>query len=322
MTTDPARHHHRRQQADGSAHRLHPRRTDRRALQELLHRSGTGRSRHQARAQRGARSPITNSPRAPGTARKPWSPTTPPPSTIATASCRACSPPRATSPSASASSRRSAGKQRRAGKSQSRGGKGQPREVGFPFQHEPRAPLAAQRHPRFRAAHDFRYAAAHTPPRSASIDPILHAGWYLLDLINEILDLAQIESGKLALSLEPTSLAEVMCECQAMIEPQGQKRGIGMTFPQLRHALLCGCRPHPAEAGAHQPSFERHQVQPGRTERSRGGMCVRQRPGTRPHQRQGHRRGPASRDAGAALSVVQPARAARPARKKARASAW
>jgi PAS domain S-box-containing protein len=72
-----------------------------------------------------------------------------------------------------------------------------------------------------------------TPSQTASIDQILHAGWYLLDLINEILDLAQIESGRLALSLEPTSLAEVMLECQAMVEPQGQKRGIKMTFPQF-----------------------------------------------------------------------------------------
>jgi len=71
-----------------------------------------------------------------------------------------------------------------------------------------------------------------TPSQAASIDQILHAGWYLLQLINEILDLAQIESGKLALSREPTSLAEVMLECQAMIEPQGQKKGIKMTFPQ------------------------------------------------------------------------------------------
>jgi PAS domain S-box-containing protein len=70
-----------------------------------------------------------------------------------------------------------------------------------------------------------------TRAQMASIEPILHAGWYLLQLINEILDLAQIESGKLALSLEPISLAEVMAECQAMIEPQGQKRGIGMSFP-------------------------------------------------------------------------------------------
>jgi signal transduction histidine kinase/CheY-like chemotaxis protein len=72
-----------------------------------------------------------------------------------------------------------------------------------------------------------------TAAQAASIDQILHAGWYLLELINEILDLAQIESGRLALSSEPTSLAEVMFECQAMIEPQGQKRGIKMEFPQF-----------------------------------------------------------------------------------------
>jgi PAS domain S-box-containing protein len=72
-----------------------------------------------------------------------------------------------------------------------------------------------------------------TPAQAESIDQILHAGWYLLELINEILDLAQIESGKLALSQEPTSLGEVLFECQAMIEPQGQKRGIKMTFPHF-----------------------------------------------------------------------------------------
>ncbi len=71
-----------------------------------------------------------------------------------------------------------------------------------------------------------------TPSQTASIDQILHAGWYLLELINEILDLAQIESGKLALSREPTALSEVLLECQAMIEPQGQKRGVTMTFPR------------------------------------------------------------------------------------------
>ena len=71
-----------------------------------------------------------------------------------------------------------------------------------------------------------------TASQAASIDQILHAGWYLLELINEILDLAQIESGKLALSPEPIALAEVMLKCQAMIEPQTQKRGIKMIFPQ------------------------------------------------------------------------------------------
>jgi len=70
-----------------------------------------------------------------------------------------------------------------------------------------------------------------TPAQKASIDQILHAGWFLLELINEILDLAVVESGRLSLSLEAVSLPEVLLECQAMIEPQAQKRGIIMTFP-------------------------------------------------------------------------------------------
>ena len=79
--------------------------------------------------------------------------------------------------------------------------------------------------------------ASDTPPPSAaqtqSIDQILKGGWYLLRLINEILDLAMIESGKVTMSQESMSLTDVLQDCQAMIEPQAQKRGIQMTFPQL-----------------------------------------------------------------------------------------
>jgi len=71
-----------------------------------------------------------------------------------------------------------------------------------------------------------------TPAQRRSIDQILQAGWYLLDLINEVLDLAMIESGKLSLSLEPLALADVMHECRAMIEPQAQQRGILVNFPE------------------------------------------------------------------------------------------
>jgi signal transduction histidine kinase/ActR/RegA family two-component response regulator len=72
-----------------------------------------------------------------------------------------------------------------------------------------------------------------TPSQKRSLDQILKAGWYLLELINEILDLARIESGKLTLSREPVSLNQVMLECQAMIKPQAQRRGIGMEFPRF-----------------------------------------------------------------------------------------
>jgi PAS domain S-box-containing protein len=70
-----------------------------------------------------------------------------------------------------------------------------------------------------------------TPAQSESILQILNAGWYLLELINEILDLAAIESGRLSMSVEPVLLDALLLECQSMIEPLAQKRGIRMSFP-------------------------------------------------------------------------------------------
>jgi len=68
--------------------------------------------------------------------------------------------------------------------------------------------------------------------QAASVEQILQAGWYLLELINEILDLSQIESGNLSISSEPTALTEVLRECRAMIVPQGRKRQVQVTFPE------------------------------------------------------------------------------------------
>ena len=76
-----------------------------------------------------------------------------------------------------------------------------------------------------------------SPPPSlgqkASIDQILQAGWHLLALINEVLDLSLIESGKLSLSLQPLPLAEVLGECQALIEPQALRNDVRVTFHPL-----------------------------------------------------------------------------------------
>jgi CheY-like chemotaxis protein len=70
-----------------------------------------------------------------------------------------------------------------------------------------------------------------TPTQKRSIDQILQAGWYLLVLINQILDLALIESGKLMLLPESVEVSEVMLECQAMVEQQALKRGVNLSFP-------------------------------------------------------------------------------------------
>ena len=57
------------------------------------------------------------------------------------------------------------------------------------------------------------------------------AGWYLLELINKILDLAAIESGKLVVAQEPMCIGEVMIESRTMVEPQAQERNIHLIFP-------------------------------------------------------------------------------------------
>ncbi len=76
-----------------------------------------------------------------------------------------------------------------------------------------------------------------TPSQMARLKEILHGGWYLLDLINEILDLATIESGNIALNLESVSLAEVLSECEAMIALQAQQHGIQLIFPKFDSPL-------------------------------------------------------------------------------------
>jgi PAS domain S-box-containing protein len=72
-----------------------------------------------------------------------------------------------------------------------------------------------------------------TPSQQRSIQQILKGGWYLLRLINEILDLAMIESGKVTISSEPMSLAEVLQDCRVLIGPQAKKREIELVFPEF-----------------------------------------------------------------------------------------
>jgi len=58
-----------------------------------------------------------------------------------------------------------------------------------------------------------------TPAQKECVAQILSAGWYLLNLINEILDLTSIESGKMSLAPMDMTMAEVLDDCRAMIGP-------------------------------------------------------------------------------------------------------
>ena len=71
---------------------------------------------------------------------------------------------------------------------------------------------------------------APTPGQKRSLEQILKAGWYLLELINEILDLAVIESGKLKLVMQSVSVAGVLVECEAIVEMDAERRGIALHF--------------------------------------------------------------------------------------------
>ena len=71
---------------------------------------------------------------------------------------------------------------------------------------------------------------------------ILKSGRHLLTLINEILDLAKVESGTITLSMEPVALGEILGECRTMMEPLAAARGIRMLFPQQAGAVLMADR--------------------------------------------------------------------------------
>ncbi len=58
------------------------------------------------------------------------------------------------------------------------------------------------------------------------VHEIEKAGAHLLELINEVLDLAKIESGRLAISVEPVEVAQIVDETLALVKPVAEKYGI------------------------------------------------------------------------------------------------
>lgn len=59
-----------------------------------------------------------------------------------------------------------------------------------------------------------------------NVKEILNAGSHLLELINEVLDLAKIESGNLTVSLEEVSVDTVLQQCMPLIQPQAIANGL------------------------------------------------------------------------------------------------
>ncbi len=71
---------------------------------------------------------------------------------------------------------------------------------------------------------------------------ILKSGRHLLTLINEILDLAKVESGTITLSMEPVALSDILHECRTMIEPIAATRKVRVLFPDVDGAVVMADR--------------------------------------------------------------------------------
>jgi PAS domain S-box-containing protein len=70
-----------------------------------------------------------------------------------------------------------------------------------------------------------------TPRQRQHLEQILKGGEHLLELINEVLDLAQIEAGRIHLSPEPIRLRHLCAEVRDLIQPLAEQRGIRFAAP-------------------------------------------------------------------------------------------
>jgi PAS domain S-box-containing protein len=74
---------------------------------------------------------------------------------------------------------------------------------------------------------DTDYPQLH-PNQQHGLAQIRQAGWHLLDMINDVLDLSRMEAGSLRLTLEPVSLADLAQEAMAMVEPGALQAGVSL----------------------------------------------------------------------------------------------
>ena len=77
-----------------------------------------------------------------------------------------------------------------------------------------------------------------TEEQSFAVREILNSGTHLLGLIDQVLDLAKIEAGKLSMSLEPVSLASVCQDCAVQIAPQAKQKGISIDTDVLPDLMI------------------------------------------------------------------------------------
>lgn len=70
------------------------------------------------------------------------------------------------------------------------------------------------------------------------VDEILNAGNHLLMLINEVLDLQAIETGKLSLNLEKLNVERIFEDCLAIIRPMADEKNLNVIVQLCRNDIV------------------------------------------------------------------------------------
>ncbi len=100
-----------------------------------------------------------------------------------------------------------------------------------------------------------------TRRQAQAVEQILASGQHLLALIEEVLDLARIEAGKLSISVERVDPQLVVRQVCDSLRPQAEAAGITLRAPASDRRAGRRRRPHAVASGPDQPGFQRHQVQ-------------------------------------------------------------
>lgn len=82
------------------------------------------------------------------------------------------------------------------------------------------------------------YDATLSQEHKDNVKEIFKAGEHLLELINEVLDLARIESGHIDLSLEPVEVNAIVNECVSLVTTLADKRSIKISHAGLKGAAV------------------------------------------------------------------------------------